>query len=101
MVAVLGRRQKAAARRMAIRPQPAHVHRGNEERPLPQRRQGIALDRRRTAQGCRDARGVARIHGVRPAFAAADPGGRICRCHADILCWGFYRLKHARKPSRL
>jgi len=42
---------------------------------------------------------VAGIHGVRLAFAAADPRGRICRCHAEFLWWCFYSLKHARKPT--
>ena len=32
-------------------------------------------------------RGVAGVHGVRLAFAAADPGCRIRRSHAYILWW--------------
>ncbi|KAG1457938.1 hypothetical protein G6F57_014795 [Rhizopus arrhizus] len=100
-VAVLGRRQETAARGMAIRPQSVHTHRADEERPLPQGRQGLALGRRGAAQGGCDARRVAGIHRVRLAFAAADPACRICRSHADILWWGFFKLKHARKPSRL
>ncbi|KAG1220149.1 hypothetical protein G6F68_021275 [Rhizopus microsporus] len=86
---------------MAIRPQSVHTHRADEERPLPQGRQGLALGRRGAAQGGCDARRVAGIHRVRLAFAAADPACRICRSHADILWWGFFKLKHARKPSRL
>ncbi|KAG1483290.1 hypothetical protein G6F53_014066 [Rhizopus delemar] len=33
---------------MAIRPQSVHTHRADEERPLPQGRQGLALGRRDT-----------------------------------------------------
>lgn len=100
-VAVLGGRQEAAARGMPIRPQTVHAHRGNEERPLPQRRQVVPLGRHGPAQRGGDARGVAGIHGVRLALAAADPCGRICRCHAESLWWSFHSLKHARKPSPL
>src|SRR5690606_17828329 len=75
-VAVVGRRQKATARRMAVCAQTALGDRFLKERPVPQRRQRLAMSRRGFAKGGSDALDQIAAELVVGFFATTDPGGK-------------------------
>ncbi|MCY1366134.1 hypothetical protein D9M69_530140 [compost metagenome] len=75
-VAVVRWRQEAAARRMAVRAQAGFAHRVRllEERPVPQRRQGVADDEVGFVERGGDALDHGGVELLVGLFAAPDPG---------------------------
>src|SRR5690606_36776827 len=75
-VAVVGRRQKATARRMAVCAQTALGDRFLTERPVRHRRQRLGMSRRCFAKGGSDALDLIAAELVVGFFATTDPGGK-------------------------
>ncbi len=75
-VAVVGRRQEATTRRMAVLAQTVLGDRLLKKRPVPQRRQRLAMGRRGFAKGGGDALDQIAAELVVGFFATTDPGGK-------------------------